>query len=90
MSVSLVQSQSNCIMMKVLNTLKKLLVSDDMSFLNKMTVSTIDATISAARIRDKTRIKIWEESSSGASASVKSTRNKIYFKLHEIKVLLLK
>lgn len=89
MSESLVQSQSNCIMMKVLSTLKTLLVSDDMSFLNKMTVSTIDATctISPARIRDKTRIKIREESSSGASASVKSTRNKIYFKLHEIKVL---
>lgn len=89
MSESLVQSQSNCIMMKVLNTLKTLLVSDDMSFLNKMTVITIDATISPARIRDKTRIKR-EESSSDASASVKSTRNKIYFKLHEIKVLLLK
>lgn len=87
MSESLVQSQSNC---EMLNTLKTLLVIEYMSFLNKMTVSTIDATISPARIRDKTRIKIREESSSGASASVKSTRNKIYFKLHEIKVLLLK
>lgn len=59
-------------------------MSDVMSFLNKMTVSTIDATISPARIRDKTRIRMREEASSGVSANVKSITDS------EIKVILLK
>lgn len=77
-------------MMKVLNILKMLFVSDDMFFLNKMIVSIIDVIISLVRIRDKIRIKIWEEFFFGVFVSVKFIRNKIYFKFYEIKVLLFK
>lgn len=77
-------------MMKVLNILKKLFVSDDMFFLNKMIVIIIDVIISVVRIRDKIRIKIWEEFFFGVFVSVKFIRNKIYFKFYEIKVLLFK
>lgn len=77
-------------MMKVLNILKKLFVSDDMFFLNKMIVIIIDVIISLVRIRDKIRIKIWEEFFFGVFVSVKFIRNKIYFKFYEIKVLLFK
>lgn len=77
-------------MMKVLNILKMLFVSDDMFFLNKMIVIIIDVIISLVRIRDKIRIKIWEEFFFGVFVSVKFIRNKIYFKFYEIKVLLFK
>lgn len=77
-------------MMKVLNILKMLFVSDDMFFLNKMIVIIIDVIISVVRIRDKIRIKIWEEFFFGVFVSVKFIRNKIYFKFYEIKVLLFK
>lgn len=77
-------------MMKVLSILKMLFVSDDMFFLNKMIVSIIDVIISLVRIRDKIRIKIWEEFFFGVFVSVKFIRNKIYFKFYEIKVLLFK
>lgn len=77
-------------MMKVLNILKMFVVSDDMFFLNKMIVSIIDVIISLVRIRDKIRIKIWEEFFFGVFVSVKFIRNKIYFKFYEIKVLLFK
>lgn len=77
-------------MMKVLNILKMFVVSDDMFFLNKMIVSIIDVIISVVRIRDKIRIKIWEEFFFGVFVSVKFIRNKIYFKFYEIKVLLFK
>lgn len=77
-------------MMKVLNILKMFVVSDDMFFLNKMIVIIIDVIISLVRIRDKIRIKIWEEFFFGVFVSVKFIRNKIYFKFYEIKVLLFK
>lgn len=77
-------------MMKVLNILKMLFVIEYMFFLNKMIVSIIDVIISLVRIRDKIRIKIWEEFFFGVFVSVKFIRNKIYFKFYEIKVLLFK
>lgn len=70
------------------NILKMLFVIEYMFFLNKMIVIIIDVIISLVRIRDKIRIKIWEEFFFGVFVSVKFIRNKIYFKFYEIKVLL--